>query len=401
LEETYLKLITNRLLVFSKGEFVNLIALIMTLQNQVAQLDPLGEYSWILNLLFYVVFIAFIFYGQRIQMYVMIREVEGSLYKLKYMKDEGRKTAIETIKEIGKPQTDPTARVDRYLEYFTIPPQSLDPAGVVWKLEHILDIRDVRMKDEVKLMAPSADETQANNLENTLEAAMALNYIYKVIRHFYLLGKKTLSLYVIMQLQMILPLIMREAEAYANALKAFAYGQPIGDGAGALVMAKLMHGNEVRKIPKDCVVATIPFEGRTAYVIKAEGPGGNVGKIGDGIKTLIDENEGKIATIVMVDAAMKLEGEEVGEVAEGVGTAIGGPGVDQFKIEESLVKYRIPINAVIIREDIGDAVSPMRKEIFDAADKAIERIKQVVLERTKEGDKVIIAGAGNSIGIGQ
>ncbi len=365
--------------------------------------NPFGEnpISWILNLLFYVVFIAFIFYGQRIQLYVMLREVEGSLYKLKFIKDEGRKVAIETIKEIGKPQTDPTIRVDRFLEYFTIAPQNLDPAGVVWKLEHILDVRDVRFKDEVKLMAPASDETQVNNLENTLEAAMALNYIYKVIRHFYLLGKKTLSLYIIMQIQMILPLIMREAEAYANALKAFAYGQPIGDGAGALVAGKLMHGYETRKMPKDCVVATVPIEGRTAYVIKAEGPGGNVGKPGDAIEQLINENNGKVSSIIMIDAAAKLEGEEVGEVAEGVGAAIGGPGVDQFKIEESILKYHIPINAVIVKEDIGDAVSPMRKEIFDSADKVIERIKQVILERTKEGDKVIVAGIGNTIGIGQ
>jgi hypothetical protein len=351
--------------------------------------------------LFYVIFIAFIFYGQRIQLYVMLREVEGSLYKLRYMKDEGRKVAVETIKEIGKPQADPAERVDRFLEYFTIGPQNIDPAGVVWKLEHILDVRDVRLKDEVKMMAPVADETQTNNLENTLEAAMALNFIYKVIRHYYLLGKKTLSLYVIMQIQMVLPLIMKEAEAYASALKAFAYGQPIGDGAGALVAGRLMHGYEIRKVPKDCVVATVPLEGRTAYVIKAEGPGGNVGKPGDAIKQVIDENEGKIATIVMIDAAAKLEGEEVGEVAEGVGAAIGGPGVDQFKIEESILKYHIPINAVIVKEDIGDAVSPFRKEIFDSIDKAIERVKQVMLERTKEGDKVIIAGIGNSIGIGQ
>ena len=40
-------------------------------------------------------------------------------------------------------------------------------------------------------------------------------------------------------------------------------------------------------------------------------------------------------------------------------------------------------------------------ELIESADKAIERIKQVLLERTKEGDKVIIAGIGNSIGIGQ
>ncbi|NWG10215.1 DUF1512 domain-containing protein [Candidatus Bathyarchaeota archaeon] len=377
------------------------MAMSSALQNGLIQLQLFEEYSWVFNLLFYVIFVVFIFYGQRIQMYVMLREVEGSLFKLKYIKDEGRKIAIETIKEIGKPQTDPAVRVDRFLEYFTIGPQSLDPAGVVWKLEHILDIRDVRFKDEVKLMAPATDDTQAHNLENTLEAAMALNFIYKIIRHFYLLGKKTLSLYIIMQIQMILPLIMREAEAYASALKAFAYGQPIGDGAGALVAAKLMRGHEIRKVPKDCVVATVPIEGRTTFVMKAEGPGGNVGKIGDAIKTVIDENEGKIATIIMIDAAMKLEGEEVGEVAEGVGAAIGGPGVDQFKIEESILKHHIPINAVIVREDIGDAVSPMRKEIFESADKAIERIKQLMLERTKEGDKVIIAGVGNSIGIGQ
>jgi hypothetical protein len=238
-------------------------------------------------------------------------------------------------------------------------------------------------------------------LENTLEAAMALNFIYKVIRHFYLLGKKTLSLYTIMQIQMILPLIMREAEAYASALKAFAYGQPIGDGAGALVAARLMHGFETKKLEKDCVVSTIPFEGRTAFVIKAEGPGGNVGKPGDAIQQVIEENNGKIAMVIMIDAALKLEGEELGEVAEGVGAAIGGPGVDQFKIEEKLVKYHIPINAVIVKEDTGDAVSPMRKEIFDSLNTVVDRIKEVVLERTKEGDKIIIAGIGNTIGIGQ
>jgi hypothetical protein len=369
--------------------------------SQIAQPFVDENFGWILNVVFYLFFIIFIFYGQRIQMYVMLKEVEGSLLRLKYIKEEGRKIAIETIKEIGKPSDDPSERVDRFLEYFALPPESMDPAGVVWKLEHILDVRDNRFKDEVKLMAPAANETQINNLENTLEAALALNYIYKVVRHFYILGKKTLSLYIIMQLQMILPLVMREAEAYASALKAFAYGQPIGDGVGALVAAKLMHGHEKRKISKDCVVATVPLERRIAYVIKAEGPGGNVGKPGEAMKTIIEENGGNISTIIVIDAALKLEGEKPGEVAEGIGVAIGGPGVEKFKVEESLLKHRIPVNAVIIKEDVGDAVSPMRKEIFEAADEAIKRIKRVIREKTKEGDSLIIAGIGNTIGIGQ
>ncbi len=234
-----------------------------------------------------------------------------------------------------------------------------------------------------------------------LEAALALNIIYKIIRHYYILGKKTFSLYVIMQLQMVLPLIMREAEAYASALKAFKDGQPIGDGAGALVAAKLMRGHEKTQIAKDVVMVKVPIEGRTAYVLKAEGPGANVGKPGEAMKRIIEENDGKIALTIVVDAGLKLEGEKPGEVAEGIGVAIGGPGVEKYKVEEVALKHKVPVNAIIIKEDIGDAVSPMRKEISDAIDDAIQRIKRLILERSKEGDNVVIAGIGNTIGIGQ
>jgi hypothetical protein len=369
--------------------------------TEIFQLFPGGDLGWVLNVILMLFFVVFMFYGQRIQLYVMLREVESSLLRLKYIRDEGKKRAVSIIKKLGKSKEDPNPRIERFLEYVTIQPASMDPAGIVWKLEHILDVREVRFQEEVKLMAPEANSVQVKNLENTLEAALALNIIYKVIRHFYMLGKKTLSLYVIMQLQMILPLIMREAKAFSSALKAFSEGQPIGDGAGPLIAAKLMYGQEKRKIAKDVVAATLSMEGRTVHVLKAEGPGGNVGKPGEGIKRIIEENNGKIASIIVVDAAQKLEGEKTGEVAGGVGVAIGGPGVEQFKVEDTILRYRIPVNAVIVKEDIGDAVSPMRKELFEAADVAIDRIKELIRERTNEGDSVIVAGVGNSIGIGQ
>lgn len=370
---------------------------------QLSQLLPIGDnlLGTIMQLAFFGFFIVFMFYGQRIQIYIILREVESSLMRLKFMRDKGRKMAIATIKEIGKPSTDPTQRVDQFLEYFAIAPVNMDPSGVIQRLEHLLDVRDLRFKDDVHLMAPQADKTQTNNLENMLEAALALNIIFKIMRHFYILGKKTFSLFIIMQLQMVLPLIMREAEAYANALKAFTEGQPIGDGAGALVAAKLMLGHKKTQIAKDVVMAKVPIEGRTAYVIKAKGPGANVGKPGEAMKRIIEENDGKIALTIIIDAGLKLEGEKPGEVAEGVGVAIGGPGVEKYKVEEGALKHKVPVNAIIIKEDLGDAVSPMRKEIFDAIDPAIERIKRLILERSKEGDKVIIAGIGNTIGIGQ
>ena len=357
--------------------------------------------GWVIQLVWIIVFVVLMFYGQRIQMRIMLKEIEGSLIRLKMMRDKGREIAISTVKEIGKLNEDPTPRIDRFLEHIDIGPVSLDPAGIIQRLEHLIDVRDLRFKDEVRLMAPGADEAQMNNLTNVLEAALALNQIYKSMRHFYLMGKKTLSIYIIMQIQMILPLIMKESEAFANALKAFTLGQPIGDGVGALVAAKLMVGHEKRRIAKDIVASKVPIEGRTAYVLKAEGPGGNIGKPGEAVKNIIEENEGKIALVIVVDAAQKLEGEKPGEIAEGIGVAIGGPGVEKYKVEEVAVKYNVPVNAVLIKEDIKDVVSTMRKEIIDAADAAIERIKRLIRERTKEGETLIIAGIGNTIGIGQ
>ena len=85
---------------------------------QISQLLPTGDnlIGWIFQFLIYGLFIVFMFYGQRIQMYIILREIEGSLMRLKFMRDKGRKVAIDTIKEQGKPSTDPTQRVDQFLE---------------------------------------------------------------------------------------------------------------------------------------------------------------------------------------------------------------------------------------------------------------------------------------------
>jgi hypothetical protein len=73
--------------------------------------------SLIFQLIFTGIFVVFMFYGQRVQMMVMIREVETHLRRLKLIKEDGRKIAIDAIKEIGKPTGDPSERVDQFLEY--------------------------------------------------------------------------------------------------------------------------------------------------------------------------------------------------------------------------------------------------------------------------------------------
>ena len=147
------------------------------------------------------------------------------------------------------------------------------------------------------------------------------------------------------------------------------------------------------------VAAETTLEGRRVIALKAEGPGGNVGKPGDAIRQVLQENSGKASMIIMVDAALKLEGEKTGEVAEGIGAAIGGIGTERFKIEEEATKFNVPVYAIVIKQSILEAVTTMKKEIADAVDPTIEKIKQLILETTKEGELVIIAGIGNTAGI--
>ena len=343
----------------------------------------------------------FTIFGQRIQVWMMLRQVRMSVNKLKLMRDGGRRIAIEALRELGGSGDDVAERVDRFLEHFAIEPESMDPAGVVWKLERILDVREQRFLDEVRHMAPKAGDVEVHNLEGLLEAALALNVLYKVVRHYYLLGKKTSSLFIIAQLQMLMPLIMKSARAYADALMAFKEGQPIGDGIGALVAAKLMHGHPFKRLVKDTIVAEMDIDGRKAYVVKAEGPGAMVGKPGDAVVKLVEELGEAVKAVIFVDATLKLEGEQTGEVVDGIGVAIGGPGVEKFKVEELSLKVKVPIYAVLIKEDVSEAISPMKKELLRSVEEAVERVKNLVEEVTEEGDAVIIVGVGNTMGIGQ
>ena len=366
------------------------------LQNQ-------NDLGMILQTLFSLSFIIYLFYAQRIQAMTMLRQVEGTLRKVKEIRDEGRRISIETVKEFGKSENDPSTEVDRFLEHFMIPPVSLDPAGIIGKLGQLVNVRESTFEAEVRTMAPEASDSEVNNLENLLEASLALNVYYKVIRHFYLLGKKTMNIYIIMQIHMILPMIVREIEAYSSALQAFKEGMPIGDSVGALVAAKLMHGHEWKDVAKEMVAAEVPYNGRTLIVTKAKGPGGSVGKPGDAVENILNGRKGKkkVKAVIMVDAAGKLEGEPTGGLAEGVGAAIGGIGVEKYKIEEAIKAHGIPTYAVVIKQDISHVVAPMVEELYTACDTAVETIKRMIDEKTEEGDIVLVAGIGNTVGVAQ
>ncbi len=358
--------------------------------------------SIILNILWVVFFFSMILlFNQRLQIWTYQRNVEKATMKLQMLADKSREEALKSVQKFAQENADIRSQVTSFLDFFTIEPVDRDPFGVLSRLEHLLDNRRDRFKAFVSQIAPKAGRAEAANTEDILEAAMALNFIFKVVRHYLILGKKTKSLMIFVQLDMQLPLIMKMAEAYFNAQKTFSAGRPVGDGLGPLVASKLMYGLPKKIVAEDIVCSELDISNRKAYVLKAEGPGGLLGKPGEAVKRIVEEMGGKVARIFMVDASSKLEGETTGEVVEGVGAAIGDPGPEKYKIEEVATKYKIPLDAIVCKMDLEEALTTMKKEIVEASDTIVEKIKRAVVERTKEGEVVIIAGIGNTIGIGQ
>jgi len=352
-------------------------------------------------LIMYLPILLFFFYGQKIQSWMMLNDVSKSLNRLKIMKEDTKKEAVDYIKNTIKTESDPEERIDQFLEYFTIMPVDTDPSGIMNKIEHVMLVRDERVKDEIMMMGPKADKVQITIAENMLEVASAMNLIFKIVRHFYIMGKKTSSIFVLAQLQMLMPLIMQEAEALTNAIDSFKKAQPIGDGIGAMVAGKLMLKTKKSQIAKDTVYSVVKHNGRTLHLIKAEGPSGTVGQPGVAVEKVIGELGVKVDTIIMVDAALKLEGEKTGEIAEGIGAAIGGIGVDRYQIEAVATKNGIPLYAIVIKQSLVEAISVMRKDIADSFDKVNKRVDRIIDEKTKKGDKILIVGVGNTFGVAQ
>ncbi|HEX2558121.1 MAG TPA: DUF1512 domain-containing protein [Nitrososphaera sp.] len=364
--------------------------------------DPNNPMIWV-----YIISIAivpfFMMYAQKFQSKVILGEISKSLVKLKTMRENARKEAIDYVKTAIKSSTpgDPTAGVDRFLEYFTIMPVDLDPNGIVRKLDLIMRTRDERLRAEVKKMCTGASDQEVTRVENILEAATALNLIYKVVRHFYLMGKRTTSMFVLVQLQMVMPLLLEEAEALQKAIGAFKHGQPIGDGIGPMIVGSMMLGKEKKLAARETVYSEDEYKGRKLYLLKAEGPAGTVGRPGEAINRLVGDLGIKPDILIMIDAALKLEGEKTGSVAEGIGAAIGGIGVEKYQIEDIATKFEIPVYAVIVKQSVQDAITIMRKEIADSFEKVTSTVYSVIEDRTSEGQSVLIIGVGNTLGVGQ
>ena len=346
----------------------------------------------IIQTIFTLLFFVLIFFLPRIMLWQIDRKMKTVLSDLDGFRTDAESMFLEKFSSGLDAASE--AKFESMKNIKMSQPTSLDPAGMVKRLEHVLDTSEDKFNRFIENNADTEDSEELADLNMAFKGVMGTHQIYKVVRHFRQLIKGTQNIQLIGMIKMMLPLYQELAESQKGATRAFLDEAPIGDAIGPLVAAKLIE-DEPEEIADNIVHSEEEFDDQTVHVIKSDGPGARLGKYGDAIDTLADEND--LEALVTVDAALKLEGEETGSVAGGVGVMMGGPGVEKSKIEESATEHDIPLEGVAIKQSAPEASKAMKKEIFDSYKEA----KDKALELASEYDgEVAIIGVGNTCGVG-
>ena len=364
------------------------------------QMFSMGDDGDTLMMLVWIIpIVIFVFYGQQIQLLVTSGEIKKAIKKIDKFRSDSKKELIDYVKKNLDPVDDPTKKIEQFLDYFTIMPVDMDPNGIVEKVRHTVRSREDYTRNHIKSLLPNISEIELNRVQTLLELASSLQMIHKIVNHMFLTAKKQKNYPLILPLQMILPFIMEHAKAMQAAIPAFKTGQPIGDGIGPMVVGKMMLNEEKEIISFQTALAKIDYEQRKLFLVKAEGPGSTVGRPDDALQKIVDNN--KIDAIVMIDAALKMEGEDSASVARGFGAAIGGIGTEKFQIEDIATQNKIPVFSIIVKQSVKEAITLMTKEIADQADNVRSQVYEMILENTLEGQSVVVIGVGNTAGVPQ
>ena len=363
--------------------------------------------AWIqaLSQLLFIAFLIALFLGlnQRIQVYIWTRDIKSKLVILEGMAEEARRRTLDYLARNNAKS--PESLLNKIVDFFVIEPVSIEPTDIIRRLDHLVNIRIARFREEFEKAMPSSDLVTRSRAEVSAEITSALTLIQRIVKHYLLLGEKTRNWILIMQLQLLMPQILRIADSYRRALNDFLAGYPIGDSAGPLVVLKLSNfSSNWVEVEHDTVVTDVDFEGRKLILVKARGPASTVGKPGTAVEKIVSEltSKGvKPSLLLTIDAALKLEGEESGVTAEGVGAAIGDIGPEKIRFERVAAEHKIPLRALIIKMSLEEAIQAMNKKIYEGVEKAVARAREIILAETKPGDVVVVAGIGNTNGVGQ
>ncbi|MEM2084115.1 MAG: DUF1512 family protein [Nitrososphaerota archaeon] len=345
----------------------------------------------ILNIVWYVIFFLFIFLYPRIMLTQMITKLEESANRIEGFSAKSRQFII---KKIGKDSKKVEEKIKRFQEFFAIEPSSLDPFGIVKKLDQLSRNVESRFDEFVDEIAKEKLKKEKQMINFGLRAAISVNVIAKLVRHYVEMVKKYKNLQIALILQMQLPMIEEIAKSELRGTEAFINCYPIGDSIGPLVAASMM--KKSKYLTKEIVYDRRKIFEKEVFIVKASGPEPRLGRIDEAILKIIKRR--KIAKVITIDAGSKFEGEKTGSISEGIGFAMGGS-FEREIIENILLPRKIPLESIIVKVGFEEAIMPMKKEIMKSVPLVIEAVEDAI-KRTKEKGSILVIGVGNSCGIG-
>jgi hypothetical protein len=355
-------------------------------------LSLFGDGEGILQVLWFFSFVIFMMFGSKLMITQTVWKLEKDIDDMEKLAEESRKKVEHSIELDSKRKR----KLREFMDFFVVSPVSTDPYGLMKKIDVFMRQSDAKFTKFVNILAPDLEAVDKMNLKNALAGAMTTHQIAKTMRHMLETVKKYKMLQIAMILQMQIAMIKEMQKAADKATDAFILGTPIGDGIGPIVVASLIPKNARVNVDKEnqCSYASVKIGKRQVLVAKASGPGATTGYPGRFLTQLVKEK--RISKIITVDAALKMEGEKMGIVREGVGIAMGGNGADRYAIEEFAVKSGIPMDAIAIKMNQMQALQSMDKKLLNSVPTAIDKVKEI-LDDSK--GKVLILGVGNTCGV--
>jgi hypothetical protein len=348
------------------------------------------------NIIYLVFFMVFMLFYQRLMVMQMLLKLEQSAMKMEEMAKKTKNTVLRKISI--RPDYKLQISLTNFLETVAIMPKSLDPYGLVPKIDHIRKMYKEKFEYFADRVAGKMEKEEKANLIGGLSGAITMNYIAKVVRHFVEMVRETKNLQLAMMLQMQLPEIEKLAKSVVDGTEALTNGWPVGDGAGPMVASLMIGSSKISKAydMEEMILVKKKIRRRNVIIMRAMGPGGRIGELGDSVVSVVRKN--RIAKIITIDAAAKLKGEKTGSVADAVGVAIGGIGTDSFVIEEIAIKKKIPLEAYAIKINQKKTIQPVLPSVITATREVVRRVEENVAE-TKEKGTILIVGVGNCSGI--
>lgn len=354
-----------------------------------------GHGDWLSTLLWFGMFIVFITLYPRLMISQIVWKLERETAVLESWDRKAASIATRAMRRT-KPDQQLRMAVRNFLDFFMITPVDLDPYGIIKKLDSVIRDQRSHFRSFVGKWSDKKDPNLTANLEAGLGGAITVHQIAKLVRHYVELIKRYKNLQIAMLLQMQLPMIKDISKAALNGTESFCNGDPVGDGIAPYVIADMIGDRKLERFEElEIVYVRKKINNKDVILVKAAGPGARIGYPGKALSKLINKyNPDRIITI---DAGAKLEGEKTGAVAEGVGVAMGGFGVERYAIEEIACKRKIPVDAIIIKMRPEQAIAPMPSAVLRAAPR-VKDVVQKCLAKVKK--RAIVLGVGNTCGIG-